>query len=231
AAPADLLPHLERTALGVRQARRSHRLLYGIAVGTLAGVLLLFWLETDAIVQQIVDQIPVEWEQMLGETARTQFLAGQIVVKEGPAVAATEDITKRLSDQIPNNPYTFRVTVVRSDVVNAFALPGGYVVVFTGLLKKVEGPEEVAGVLSHELNHVLLRHGMSRIIKSVGVFAGVTILIGDQSGGGGMVKQLAIDLLTLKFSREQETQADLEGLRLLHRARIDPRGMINFFER
>ena len=87
-----------------------------------------------------------------------------------------------LVPQIPNNPYKFEVTVVKSDVVNAFALPGGYVVVFTGLMKKAETGEEVAGVLGHELNHVLQRHGMERIVKNLGLIAVVSIILGDQQG-------------------------------------------------
>lgn len=230
AAPAHLVPHLERTAAGVRQARVSQRTVYGIAIGSLVGVIVLLWLGSDAIVRQVVDQIPLDWERMLGETARAQFMAGQSVIKDGPAVAAVEEITKRLADQVPNNPYQFQITVVRSDVVNAFALPGGYVVVFTGLLRKAGTPEEVAGVLAHELNHVLLRHAMSRLVKNVGVLAVVTILVGDQQGGVGLAKRLGVDLLTLKFGREQETEADVEGLRLLYRAKIPTDGMIRFFE-
>jgi Zn-dependent protease with chaperone function len=231
AAPPDLMPHLDRTAEGVRRARFSRRTVYAVAIGSLLGVILLLWLGSDAMVKVLVDRIPIEWEQALGQAARGQFLAGQSVIKEGPAVAALEEMTKRLADQAPNNPYQFQVTVVRSDVVNAVALPGGYVVVFTGLLKKAQSPEEVAGALGHELNHVLLRHGMSRIVKTVGALAMVSIMIGGQQGAGGLAKQLGIDLLTLKFSREQETEADLGGLRLLHRAKVDPKGMITFFER
>jgi predicted Zn-dependent protease len=230
AVPPELLGHLERTAERVRRSRFSRRAVFAVALASLAGAILLLWLEADRMVQLVVDRIPVEWERTLGEAAQAQFLGAQSVIKDGPAVAAVEEITKRLSDQIPNNPYTFRVTVVRSDIVNAFALPGGYVIVFTGLLKHAESPEEVAGVLGHELNHVLLRHGMSRIVKTAGLVAVVSILIGDQPGGG-LAKNLAVDLLTLKFSREQEIEADLGGLRLLLRAKIDPAGMIAFFER
>jgi Zn-dependent protease with chaperone function len=231
AAPPDLMARFEHTAQQVRKARLNRRVMYGTGIGILIAVILAIWLGSDVMVKLVVDQIPIEWEQTIGETARAQFLSGHSVIKEGQAVRAVEEITKRLSDQIPHNPYQFQVTVVRSDTVNAFALPGGYVVVFTGLLRKAESPEEVAGVLSHELNHVLLRHGMSRIVKTAGIMAVVSILIGDQQGGGGMAKQLGVDLLTLKFGREQETEADLEGLRLLNRARIAPDGMIHFFER
>ena len=173
----------------------------------------------------------MEWEQKLGESAYHDFLARQDVVKEGPAVSAVKEITHRLTDPIPENPYTFEITVVKSDVVNAFALPGGYIVVFTGLMKKAESPEEVAGVLAHELNHVLQRHGLERIVKQLGFVAVVSIVLGNQQGLGGLMKQLGVDLMTLKFGRAQETEADVTGLRLLHRAKIDPAGMITFFQR
>jgi predicted Zn-dependent protease len=152
-------------------------------------------------------------------------------MKEGPAVTALGEMTHRLTEQIQNNPYKFEVTVVKSDVVNAFALPGGYVVVFTGLMKKAESGEEVAGVLSHELNHVLQRHGLERIVKNLGLMAVAAIVLGNQQGLVGMMKQLGVELFTLKFGREQETEADLTGLQLLQRAKIDPSGMIKFFER
>lgn len=230
AAP-ELMAHLERTAESVRRARQGRRTFLLVSAGSVLALVLTLWLGFDTLVRVAVNRIPVEWEQAIGESARREFLAGQTVVKEGPAVAAVQEVTKRLTDQILQNPYRFEVTVVRSDVVNAFALPGGYVVVFTGLLKKAESPEEVAGVLGHELNHVLLRHGLERIVKTLGLVAVVSILVGDQSGLIGLAKQLGIELVTLKFGRDQETQADLSGLRLLHRAKISPDGMIRFFER
>ncbi|TAJ10828.1 MAG: M48 family metallopeptidase [Nitrospirae bacterium] len=231
AAPLELTAHVERTAQQVRRARHGRRTLLLVALGSIVGLILLLWLGSDALVQMAVNRIPVEWEQPIGEAARSQFLAGQTIVKEGPAVAAVQEITKRLADAAPGNPYKFEVTLVRSDVVNAFALPGGYVVVFTGLLKKSESPEEVAGVLAHELNHVLLRHGLERIVKTAGIMAVVTIVVGDQQGLVGLAKRLGVELLTLKFGREQETQADVQGLHLLHRAKIAPNGMIRFFDR
>jgi len=115
--------------------------------------------------------------------------------------------------------------------VNAFALPGGSVVVFTGLIKEAKSPEEVAGVLGHEINHVLQRHGMERIVKTLGVMAIAAIVFGDQQGLIGLARQLGIEIITLKYNRDQETEADLTGLRLLHKAKVDPAGMIAFFER
>jgi predicted Zn-dependent protease len=198
---------------------------------SLAGLGLVFWFGTDIMVDWAVKRIPVEWEDQVGAVAYRQMLSGQTVMKDGAAVAAVREMTGRLTAQAPDNPYTFQVSVVRSEVVNAFALPGGYVVVFTGLIQKAESGEEVAGVLGHEISHVLERHGMERLVKQVGFAAVVTILLGDQQGLIGLVQQLGMELLTLKFSREQETEADLSGLRLLHHANIATDGMIRFFDR
>ena len=231
AAPSALMAHLERAAEQVRRARHSHRVLWGSAVGVVVGLGLMLWFGSDLIVEWAVARIPVSWEQKLGETVYQDFLAKETVLKEGPAVTAVQDMIQRMTAKIPNNPYTFQVSVVQSPVVNAFALPGGYVVVFTGLMKKAESGEEVAGVLSHELNHVLQRHGMERIVRTMGLAAVVSVLVGDQQGLIGLARQLGMELATLKFGREQETEADVTGIRLLHDARIAPDGMIRFFER
>ena len=222
---------LAQVAEQVRQIRHRRRLVWSLVGGVILVTVVGLWFGSDLLVKLAVSRIPVEWEQKLGEPAYRDYLTHQEVMKEGPAVTALGEIMQRLTEQIPNNPYKFDVAVVKSDVVNAFALPGGYVVVFTGLMKKAESGEEVAGVLSHELNHVLQRHGLERILKSLGLLTVVAIVLGDQQGLVGMMKQLGVELLTLKFGREQETEADLTGLQLLQRAKIDPSGMIRFFER
>ena len=230
-APPGLTKDIEMTAANVRKVRSRQRTVWSILSAMLVGLVLLLWFGSDLLVDIAVDRIPVEWEQKLGESAYRDFLIHQQVLKEGPAVEAINEITRRLTEKISDNPYKFEISVVKNEVVNAFALPGGYVVVFTGLLQKAESGEEVAGVLSHELNHVLQRHGLERMVKQLGLVAIVTIILGDQQGLIGLMKQVGVELLTLKFGRAQETEADVTGLRLLHRARIDPSGMITFFQR
>lgn len=229
--PPELTRDLEKTATKVRQVRSRQRTVWSIVLGAVVGLALFLWLGSDLLVEFAVDRIPVEWEQKVGESAYRDFVMQQTVLKEGPAVAAVNEIAQRLTEQIPHNPYKFEISVVKSEIVNAFALPGGYIVVFTGLIQKAESGEEVAGVLSHELNHVLQRHGLNRMVKQIGLMAIVTIILGDQQGLIGLMKQVGVELLTLKFGRAQETEADVTGLRLLHRARIDPSGMITFFQR
>jgi predicted Zn-dependent protease len=231
AAPPELTKHLNETAATVRRVRSRNRTLWALSLAVIGGLALFLWFGTDVLVELAVDRIPPAWEQRLGQSAYQDFLLQQKVMKEGPAVEAVQEISQRLSEHVPGNPYTFEISVVKNDVVNAFALPGGYVVVFTGLLEKAQSGEEVAGVLSHEFNHVLQRHGLERVVKQLGIVAVLGILLGDQQGLAGVMQQLGVELLSLKFGRAQETEADVTGLQLLHRARIDPAGMIAFFQR
>ena len=145
AAPDHLSRPFEQAAERVRQVRHRHRVLWAAVGGSILAVALGLWFGADLLVELAVSRIPVEWEQKLGEAAYRDFLSHQEVIKEGPAVKAVEEMTQRLAEQIPNSPYKFQVTVVKSDVVNAFALPGGYVVVFTGLMKKAEEKEKSGG--------------------------------------------------------------------------------------
>jgi len=231
AAPPVLTKHLDETAATVRRVRSRNRTVWAFMSAVIGGLVLAVWFSTDILVGWAVDRIPVEWEKRLGQSAYQDFLVQQTVMKEGASVAAVHEISQRLLEHILDNPYTFEISVVKNDVVNAFALPGGYVVVFTGLLEQAKSGEEVAGVLSHEFNHVLERHGLERIVKQLGVVAVIGIILGDQQGLAGVMKQVGVELLSLKFGRAQETEADVRGLQLLHRARIDPDGMITFFQR
>jgi predicted Zn-dependent protease len=124
----------------------------------------------------------------------------------------------------------FHLQVVESDIVNAFALPGGEMIVFTGLLAKAKQPEQVAGVLAHEMAHVTLRHGLQRIGQSLGIVTVAQLLIGDVGGLVALGTQILTTAAINSYSREQETQADLEGLRMLREAGINPLALAEFFD-
>jgi beta-barrel assembly-enhancing protease len=223
--------HTHHSMKSAARARQASTMWIWMSVASIIAVLAGLWMASDGLVQMAVNRVPIEWERTLGESARQELLTGQRVITEGPAVKAVEEITRRLTDHVADSPYRFDVTVVTNNAVNAMALPGGSVIVYTGLLKQAESPEEVAGVLAHEINHVLLRHGVESMVQSVGVMALVVVLLGNQQGLIGVLERLGIQLTTTKFSREKETEADLQGLHLLHQANISPAGMIQFFER
>ncbi len=113
--------------------------------------------------------------------------------------------------------------------MNAFALPGGQVVVNSGLLRDAESAEEVAGVLAHEISHVELRHTLRNLIHSLGWRAVLGAAMGDLSGG--VWANMAQELGELGYSRDMEREADMAGLQLLRRSGVPATGMLRFFVR
>ena len=143
--------------------------------------------------------------------------------------AAIDEIISTLVEQLDEStPYTFRLIVVDHDMVNAFATPGGYIVVFRGLLERTGSAEELAGVLAHEMQHVLRRHGTKTLFRQLSTRALIAVFSGDLESVG-TVLETADALGGLRYRRRDETEADREGMRLIQRARIDPAGMIAFF--
>jgi beta-barrel assembly-enhancing protease len=119
---------------------------------------------------------------------------------------------------------------VKNSEINAFALPGGKVIIQTGLIENAKSWEEVMGVLSHELSHVTRRHHIRGIINNVGIFAILSAFVGDVSALAGTFANLGGELASLSNSRDFENEADQTGWDYLVKAKINPSGFISFFE-
>ena len=120
------------------------------------------------------------------------------------------------------------VDVVPGKTVNAFATLGGHIYVFDGLLQQARSPDELAGVLAHEIGHVRSRHVIQGVIVNLFTWSAITAAM---PGGQRSGSEIAYLLLTLKFSREQEYEADEAGLQRLRKARVDTTGLERFFAR
>jgi Zn-dependent protease with chaperone function len=183
-----------------------------------------------ALAALLAPRVPVAWEQSVGQSA-IEYLAPPEQRCADPRLgAAMDEMVRRLTAPGPPSPYTFRVYVVNRPVVNALAVPGGRVVIFRGLLERAKTPEELAGVLAHELQHVLRRHATRAVIQDVSTGLLLMALTGDVTGPLAYGLQTARTLGDLRYSRRAEEEADTEGLRMLLAARVDPAGMISFFE-
>lgn len=125
-------------------------------------------------------------------------------------------------------PYEFKV--LDADLVNAFAAPYGHIYVTTGLLEFAQSEDEVWSIIGHEIGHVVNRHGMSDLKRNLAYSLGVA-LVGGSSQTLGAVAGAGVGLLSLKYSRDQEYEADDVGRRLAFCAGHDPRGNVDFFNR
>lgn len=206
--------------------RRFHALLgaYGLYLALPLILIAVFLFNLNNLVGWAAGKIPAEYEARIGDMVLAQTRAQGRVVESGPAVDAVRHIGAKLTG---GSRYQYRWLIVQSNEVNAFAAPGGVIVVHSGLIKQTGRPEELAGVLAHEVAHVELRHSLQGLIKKAGFSILLSFLMGDWSGTalGGSIATLT----EMKFSRDAETEADEEGLRRLVATRISPQGMPEFF--
>lgn len=196
--------------------------LVGLLVGGYYGIV--------AGARAAVRAVPMSVDAAIGDAAFEAMEIEGPEVKEPVIVGAVQTMVDRLAQGVEADGVEFRVTVIDAPVVNAFALPGGRIVVYTGLLDKAAEPEQVAGVLGHEMAHVTMRHGMERIAQSLGLVAAIEFLLGDVHGLAAIGAEVLQVATINSYSRDQEAAADAEGVRTLHAAGLDPLSLARFFE-
>jgi predicted Zn-dependent protease len=126
--------------------------------------------------------------------------------------------------------YPINITVVKSEEVNAFAIPGGHIVVYTSILDRMKRPEELAALLSHEGSHIALRHSLRNVFRSMARKMFLMLIIGNEAGLAGFLVDNADNLKGLEYSRALETEADNHGIRLMQSSSIDATGMLHLME-
>jgi predicted Zn-dependent protease len=170
-------------------------------------------------------KVPVAWEVSLGESVARRLAPLHRLCGDSVGHADLRRVVDRLLTTVPSTPYTFRVSVVRDSAVNAFAAPGGFIVLHSGLLSSAETPEQLAGVLAHELQHVLHRHSTRAVIRE----APLRLALATVSGGGMETAATVVGTIgVLSYRRADEAQADRDGMRMLEAAQVEPSGMVDF---
>jgi len=223
----------EQLAAKLKRRRSQSRRGRWIAAAVLVGVVLLLvgaYYGIQAGARAAVHAVPVSVDEKIGSMTFESMDLGGPEVDDPAVVGAMQSIVDRLAPHAALDGLQFEVHVVQSPMVNAFALPGGTIVVFTGLIEGANDAEQVAGVLAHEMAHATLRHGLERISHSLGVAAALQLLLGDPGGLAGAGAELFQLATVNSYSRDQENAADAEGVRMLHAAGIDPTGLARFFE-
>ena len=200
-----------------------------ITSGILTLSLLIFiyvkWVSV-AVGSAIVSIIPPSVEETIGTAAFNQM---------NPILSidsSKSELLQTFYDEL-NFKSTYEISVFYDtrNTVNAFALPGGKIVVFDGLIQKTESWEELAALFGHELSHVNQRHSMRLMSRELGNYAVFSALTGDMAGISSVLVESAISLNELVYSRTYEKQADQEGLQILVENNIEPAAMMRLFER
>ncbi len=166
--------------------------------------------------EQIAEQGRVAYQQILTEKgASSDSRLNTTVQRVGERIVASADVPA----------WNWRFAVIDDSTPNAFALPGGYVGVNSGLFQVVEGEDQLAAVIGHEIGHVAARHHAERVSRQALVDTGVSTVGGDTGLANVLAAGATLGLI-LPFSRDQESEADAIGLRYMAEAGYDPRAAV-----
>lgn len=226
------LEHKHRAERG-RQVRAM-----GLATAALVSVVAAYVFGVPLIARNIVAMVPPEWEAQLGETVVDQIEAA---LREGPGFEVCDPDPNSVANRAiarfaarvvegTGTPFVPEIKVIRTSVPNAFALPGGHSFYFSALLELTESPDEFAGVMSHELGHVVHRHGMEQLVSTSATGLLIGFILGDMTGlsvAGG----LGAALIDSRFSREAEREADRFAAGAADRLGFDATGLVSLLER
>ncbi|MGR3290190.1 MAG: M48 family metallopeptidase [Paracoccaceae bacterium] len=211
--------------------------LLGWSIGAIASVAIIIFGLVPLMADQLAEFLPPKGEKALGDATFEQVRSAlsssdlfPVKICESPeGVTALAQMQARVAGQVVL-PYPLTVHVLDHDLVNAFALPGGRVVLFRGLIDAAESPDEIAGVLAHEVGHVVNRDPARGALRSAGSIGVLGLLFGDFAGGT-VVLFLLNRLIDATYSQEAEALADTFAHQTLGNAGIAPSALANMFER
>lgn len=170
--------------------------------------------------------IPVVYDDTLGSTFFEQntFL-GTVDAKK------TKVLNLFAKELKLRNTKKLNFTVIDSDIMNAFALPDGSIVVYTGIIDSMKNYEELAGLIGHEVAHINHRHSMKMLCRNLSGYLFISTVLGDANGVMAILGENVNTLQSLSFSREFEHEADVEGFKIVTSNGINPKGMVVLFNR
>ena len=198
----------------------------GIIISTL---LIGYFFIIPLIMDIAADRFPEDWEKSMGYSLRQSFLFPKD--HEAVEIDSVRSICINNFFKEINPDANVDIVVVNSPVKNAFALPGGYIVVYSGIVQSMEGYDELAALLGHEYGHCYYNHSLKSIFRNLSNYILVSAVFGDVSGISAVILENAQSVKQLSYSRELETQADDFGLNIAKKNNISQEGMVKLFTR
>jgi len=186
---------------------------------------LLFIVIVPAIAGYLAKTVSPAYEIQVGNEIFDQLTAGMTVNEP-----ATETVMRFYSQLNIQSIYPVQVTVVKGEILNAFALPGGHIIVYDEMLKEINDPETLAALLAHEFMHIEQRHTTRSIFRQFSSAVVLYFIVGDMGSIGGVLLNRAEQLKNLSYSRSYEKEADLLGLQLIEDRGISSNGFIDLFQ-
>jgi predicted Zn-dependent protease len=211
------------------------RLLLRRGAWAVVAVALMLFLILPRMADTLASLIPIEREVAFGRAVVSQMESalgavnmGELDCTSPKGLRALDKLSARLSDGA-GLQYALEMRVFNHEMINAFAAPGGQVVIMRGLLEAASGPDALAAVLAHEIGHVEARDATRHALRAAGSAGLLSMVLGDVTGGAAAVL-LGERVLRASYTRDAEAEADLFALAMLNRAAVSSTGMADFFD-
>jgi len=226
----QIAPELSAQFHNPAHRKRRVRLVLIAALASMGVLAVLYLWGIPALAAFVASRVPVSWEERLGRSVVKHLAPAAMRCADNTRTRVIDEIIAVLTAPLPTSPFTIRTIVVNDSTINAFAAPGGYIVLYRGLLEKTQTAEELAGVLAHELQHIFKHHVTQALIQHVSTGLLLAAITGDTSKATAYGLESARLLGILRYSRQSEEEADAAGMDMLLESGIDPKGMITFYE-
>lgn len=173
-----------------------------------------------------IEKLTDDTEIKIGKAVWDLYKKTEKENKDEKAVKALDSIVNRICTKNNINRETIKIHIIIKDDINAFAMPGGHLVVYSGLITACDNPDELAGVLAHEISHIELDHVMKKLIKEVGLSVLISMTSGN--GGGETIKRVSKILSSSAFDRKLEREADISAVEYMINSKINPEPLAEF---
>jgi predicted Zn-dependent protease len=179
--------------------------------------------------------VSTQQEVQMGQQYSSQLNSSLPLINDPAIEAYVNQLGQSMAKKTNRGDLDWHFFVVNTDVVNAFALPGGYIYINRGVIERATAMDEVAGVLGHEIGHVVRRHSVKQMQQQQGANIGLALTCTLTNVCDSQASQAAIQVggaaVFAKFSRQDEKEADEEGFSNTMRAGISPKGLVSFFQK
>jgi predicted Zn-dependent protease len=172
-----------------------------------------------------------ETEVSIGSDMDTQIRAEYKILEDTLWQNYVNEIGRRIVGHCDRKDITYQFAVIDSNMVNAFATPGGYIYLYTGLLKVMDNEAECAAVIAHEISHVVARHGIKRLQAAIGVSLLQELILGESAEAINTAVNVGLGLTFASYSRSNENEADRYGIQYMMQAGYHPDAAISMFEK
>ncbi len=230
---------ISRAALSRNDSSRQHdialrRIALGFVFAMVIALAQICWADARTPAKPGWNLFTPEQDIQIGQQASAR-IGRQVLLLNDPRVDDYLDaLGKRLASYAPGYKFPYQYLCINDENINAFALPGGFIYINRGVIEAADDEAQLAGVMAHETSHVALRHGTNQVSKAEAWRIPLGLL-GAAGGLGGLIGQVGagftLNSIILKYSRDDEMQADVLGTQILYDSGYDPRALAQFFEK